>query len=206
MAGLKDKLYEKIQEWRPRTQRLLEEYSDVVIDKVTIGKALGGMRGLKSLVTDISYLDPEEGIRYRGHTLPDLFKKLPKPKGAEMPYVEGVLYLLLTGDIPTESEVGNVLDELNKRRILPRYVYEMIDAFPCCSHPMAIFSTAILKLHRESFFARKYEAGMNKHDYWDPTYEDALNLLAKLPEIGTYIYAKLYRDGKRVQADPDLDF
>ena len=206
MAGLKDKLYEKIQEWRPRTQKLLEEYSDVVIDEVTIGKALGGMRGLKSLVTDISYLDPEEGIRYRGHTLSDLFKKLPKPKGAEMPYVEGVMYLLLTGDIPTESEVGDVLDEFNKRRILPRYVYEVIDAFPCCSHPMAIFSTAILTLHRESFFARKYEAGMNKQDYWDPTYEDALNLLAKLPEIGTYIYAKLYRDGKRIQADPDLDF
>jgi len=116
------------------------------------------------------------------------------------------MYLLLTGDIPTESEVGDVLDEFNKRRILPRYVYEVIDAFPCCSHPMAIFSTAILTLHRESFFARKYEAGMNKHDYWDPTYEDALNLLAKLPEIGTYIYAKLYRDGKRIQADPDLDF
>ncbi len=206
MAGLKDKLYEKIQEWRPRTHRLLEEYSDVVIDKVTIGKALGGMRGLKSLITDISYLDPEEGIRYRGHTLPDLFKKLPRPKGAEMPYVEGVLYLLLTGDIPAESEVGDVLDEFNKRRILPRYVYEVIDAFPCCSHPMAIFSTAILTLHRESFFARKYEAGMNKLDYWDPTYEDALNLLAKLPEIGTYIYTKLYRDGKRIQSDPDLDF
>ena len=206
MAGLKDKLYDKILKWRPRTQKLLEEYSDVVIDKVTIGKALGGMRGLKSLITDISYLDPQLGIRYRGHTLPDLFKKLPKPKGAEMPYVEGVLYLLLTGEIPTESEVGDVLDEFNKRRILPRYVYEVIDAFPCCSHPMAIFSTAILTLHRESFFARKYEAGMNKLDYWDPTYEDALNLLAKLPEIGTYIYAKLYRDGKRIQSDPDLDF
>jgi citrate synthase len=206
MAGLKDTLYEKIQEWRPRIHRLLEEYSDVVIDKVTIGKALGGMRGLKSLITDISYLDPEEGIRYRGHALPDLFKKLPRPKGAEMPYVEGVLYLLLTGDIPTESEVGDVLDEFNKRRILPRYVYEVIDAFPCCSHPMAIFSTAILTLHRESFFTRKYEAGMNKLDYWDPTYEDALNLLAKLPEIGTYIYSKLYRDSKRIQSDPDLDF
>ena len=206
MPGLKDKLYEKILEWRPRIHRLLEDYSDVVIDKVTIGKALGGMRGLKSLITDISYLDPLEGIRYRGHTLPDLFKKLPRPKGAEMPYVEGVLYLLLTGEIPTEHEVGDVLDEFNKRRILPRYVYEVIDAFPCCSHPMAIFSTAILTLHRESFFARKYEAGMNKLDYWDPTYEDALNLLAKLPEIGTYIYAKLYRDGKRIQSDPDFDF
>lgn len=206
MAGLKEKLYEKIKEWRPRTQKLLEEYSDVVIDKVTIGKVLGGMRGLKSLVTDISYLDPQEGIRFRGHTLKDLFKRLPKPPDSEMPYVEGVFYLLLTGDVPTENEVGDVLDEFNKRRILPRYVYEVIDAFPCCSHPMAIFSTAILTLHRESFFARKYEAGMNKLDYWEPTYEDALNLLAKLPEIGTYIYSKLYRDGKRIQSDPDLDF
>ncbi|MFO7656322.1 MAG: citrate (Si)-synthase [Bacteroidales bacterium] len=206
MAELKEKLYQKIQEWRPRTQKLLDKYSDVVIDEVTIGKVLGGMRGLKSLVTDISYLDPEEGIRYRGHTLTELFEKLPKPKGSEIPYVEGVFYLLLTGDIPTEAEVADTLDEFRKRRILPRYVYEVIDAFPCCSHPMAIFSTAILTMHRESFFTRKYQAGLNKLDYWDPTYEDALNLLAKLPEIGSYIYAKLYRDGKRIQSDPNLDF
>ena len=206
MAGLKEKLFEKIQEWRPRTQKLMDEYADVVIDKVTIGKVLGGMRGLKGLVTDISYLDPKEGIRYRGHSLTDLFKNLPKPKGADMPYVESVFYLLLTGDVPTESEVADTLDEFRKRRILPRYVYEVIDAFPCCSHPMAIFSTAILTLHRESFFARKYQAGMNKMDYWDPTYEDALSLLAKLPEIGTYIYAKVYKDGKRIQSDPELDF
>ena len=184
----------------------MDEYADVVIDEVTIGKVLGGMRGLQALVTDISYLDPEQGIRYRGHSLTDLFKSLPKPKGADMPYVESVFYLLLTGDVPTESEVADTLDEFRKRRILPRYVYEVIDAFPCCSHPMAIFSTAILTLHRESFFARKYEAGMNKLDYWDSTYEDALSLLAKLPEIGTYIYSKLYKDGKRIQSDPELDF
>ncbi len=205
MAGLKEKLHEKILAWRPRIERLSEEYGDVVVDVVTVNKILGGMRGLKSLITDISYLDPEEGIRYRGHRLPDLFKELPKPKGSQMPYVEGVIYLLLTGDIPTESEVGDVIDEIKKRRILPRYVYEVIDAFPCCSHPMAIFSTAILTLHRESFFAKKYHAGINKPDYWDPTYEDMMNLLAKLPEIGTYIYAKLYKDGKRIQSDPDLD-
>ena len=30
-------------------------------------------------------------------------------------------------------------------------------------------------------------------DYWDPTYEDSLDLLAKLPEIGAYIYNKQYR-------------
>lgn len=205
MAGLKEKLHEKIEEWRPRTQRLNKEYGNVVVDNVTISQILGGMRGLKSMVTDISYLDPEEGIRFRGYTLHEVFEKLPKPKGAEMPYVEGLFYLLLTGDIPTESEVADVVDEFSKRRILPRYIYELIDAFPCCSHPMTIFSTAVLSMHRESFFTKKYSAGIKKEDYWDSTYEDSLNMLAKLPEIATYIYAKLYRDGNRIQSNPNLD-
>jgi citrate synthase len=128
---IKEKLRHKIEEWRPRTEKLLKEYGDVVIDKVTVGQVIGGMRGIKSLVTDISYLDPMEGIRYRGYTLPEVFEKLPKPKGSEMPYVEGLYYLLLTGDVPDQEEVGEMLDEFNKRRILPRYVYEVIDSFPC---------------------------------------------------------------------------
>ncbi len=140
MATLKEKLHEKIEQQRPRTQRLLDEYGDVVVDQVTISQIIGGMRDIQCLVTDISLLDPEEGIRYRGFTLPEVFDKLPKPPGAEYPYVEGCLYLLLTGDIPTEEEVADVVDELAKRRILPRYVYEVLDAFPTISHPMAMFS------------------------------------------------------------------
>jgi citrate synthase len=207
MDLLKEKLKDKIEGWRPRTQALLKDHGDVVIDQVTIAQALGGMRGIKSLVTDISYLDPKEGIRYRGYTLPEVFKKLPKPKGSEMPYVEGLFYLLLTGDVPEIGEVHDVIDDFRKRRILPRYVYEVIDAFPCCSHPMTIFSSAIMTLQRESFFSKKYHAGISKQEYWEPTYEDALNLLAKLPEIGAYIYHKLYREGKkRIQSNPDLDF
>ncbi len=205
MSILKERLRQKIEEWRPRTNRLMQEYGDVVVDEVTISKVLGGMRGLKSLVTDISYLDPNEGIRYRGYTLKEVFELLPKPRGGDMPYVEGLLFLLLTGDIPNEDEVSDVVDEFSKRRILPRYVYEVIDAFPCCSHPMTIFSSAILTMHRESFFTKKYHAGLKKEDYWEPTFEDVLNLLAKLPEIATYIYAKLYRDGNRIQSNPNLD-
>ena len=206
MPSLKQRLYEKIEIHRPRITRLLKEYGDVVIDKVTIAQAIGGMRGIKSLVTDISYLDPNEGIRYRGYTLKEVFELLPKPKGSEIPYVEGLFYLLLTGDVPSESAVGDVVDEFSRRRIVPRYIYELIDSFPCCSHPMSIFSSAIIAMHRESFFTKKYNAGMNKMDYWDPMYEDSLNLLAKLPEIATYIYAKLYRDGNRIQSNPNLDF
>jgi citrate synthase len=205
MAGLKETLYEKIQAWRPRIKKLHDEYGDVVVDTVTVSKLIGGMRDLKCLITDISYLDPNEGIRYRNYALPELFEKLPKPKGSEMPYVEGVIYLLLTGDLPTQENVNEVLDELKKRRILPRYVMDIIDSFPMGTHPMTIFSTAILAMHRESFFAKKYDAGLNKQDYWDPTYEDTMNLLAKLPEIAACVYHRLYGKGKREYSDPNLD-
>jgi citrate synthase len=205
MTTLKEKLAEKIEAHRPRVTKLLKEHCDDVIDQVTVGKLIGGMRGLKCLVTDISYLDPNEGIRYRGYTLPEIFEKLPKPKDGEMPYVEGMFYLLLTGDIPNEQEMNEILDEFQKRRILPRYVYEVIDGFPSLSHPMTIFSSAILSMHRETLFDKKYLAGISKMDYWDPTYEDAMNLLAKIPEIASYIYTKLYREGKRIQQNPNLD-
>ena len=203
---LKDKLRKKIEEHRPRTQKLLKEYGDKVIDDVTISQVIGGMRGLKCLVTDISYLDPEEGIRYRGYTLPEVFEKLPKPAGAGMPYVEGLFYLLLTGDLPGVDEIEEVVSEFKKRRTLPSYVYDVIDAFPDSSHPMAIFSSAIMTLSQESEFNRKYNDGISKLDYWEPTFEDVINLIPKLPPIASYIYAKLYRNGNHTDQDPTLDF
>jgi len=206
MTGLKQKLYEKIEAHRPRIKRLLDEHGETVINSVTVQQVIGGMRGIKSLVTDISYLDPYEGIRYRGYTLPEVFEKLPKPPGAEMPYVEGLFYLLLTGDIPTQKEVDAVIYDSVNRRQLPRYVYEVIDAFPNQSHPMVILSAAVMSMQRESVFNLKYQRGMDKIDFWDPTYEDAMNLVAKIPVIGAYIYNKLYRKTKYVYQDPTLDF
>lgn len=206
MITLKDKLYEKIQEHRPRTERLLKEFGDRVIDQVTVSQAIGGMRGIKSLVTDISYLDPNEGIRYRGYTLPEVLEKLPKPKDAEMPYVEGLYHLLLTGEIPTEKEVEELMINLRNRRIIPHYVWNVIDSFPSESHPMAIMSAAVMSLQRESHFNVMYKQGLNKMDYWAPTYEDATNLLAKMPLIGAYIYNKLYHPEKGHRyPDPSLD-
>lgn len=202
---LKQTLEEKILEHRPRIHRLVKEFGHLEVDKVSIAQVIGGMRGVKCLITDISYLDPYEGIRYRGYALKEVIEKLPKPQGAEMPYVEGLFYLLLTGDFPNEEQVAQVVDEFSKRRIVPRYVYEVIDSFPSASHPMAIFSTAILTLNRESLFAKKYRGGLSKMEYWDPTFEDSLNLLAKLPEIATYIYNKLYRQGPRIHSNPHLD-
>ena len=206
MSTLKDKLREKINAQRPRTSKLMKEFGDTIIDEVKVSQVIGGMRGIKSLVTDISYLDPFEGIRYRGYTLPQVLEKLPKPEGADMPYVEGLYFLLLTGEIPTLKEVKEVMVDFRNRRVVPRYVWDVIDSFPSESHPMAILSAAVMSLQRESHFSIKYKKGMNKMDYWDSTYEDATNLLAKMPLISAYIYNKLYHPEKGHRyPDPSLD-
>ena len=206
MSILKKKLANKIEEWRPRTQKLLKEYSDVKISDVTIAQAMGGMRGIKCLVTDISYLDPFEGIRFRGYTIPEVLEKLPKPPHAEIPYVEGFLYLLLTGDIPHKKEVLEVQHELAHRRHVPDYVYKVLDDL-CDCHPMVMFSAAVVSMEKESIFTPKYKNGeLNKMNLWDSTFEDSLNLLARLPRIASYIYRKKYKNGDIIAGDPKLDW
>ncbi len=202
---LKSKLKEKIDAWRPRTTKLLKEHGDTKISDVTIAQAIGGVRGVKCLVTDISYLDPLEGIRFRGHTIPETLAALPKPKGAEMPYVEGLVWLLLTGDFPTEAEALELVDEFKKRSTTPKYVFDMLKALPKDSHPMAMFSAAIVGMQKESAFVKAYNAGTSKMDYWESTLEDALNLWAKLPQIAAFIYRWKYKNGDIIDPNPKLD-
>ena len=202
---LKSKLKEKIDAWRPRTTKLLKEYGDVKISDVTISQAIGGVRGVKCLVTDISYLDPMEGIRFRGHTIPDTLKALPKPEGAEMPYVEGLVWLLLTGDFPTKEETLELVEEFKKRSKTPQYVFDMLKALPKDSHPMAMFSAAVVAMQKESAFVKAYNEGVSKMEYWESTLEDALNLWAKLPQIAAFIYRWKYKNGKIINPDPNLD-
>jgi citrate synthase len=206
VSKLKEKLHEKIKAWRPRTTRLLKEYGDTKISDVTIAQAIGGARGVKCLVTDISYLDPNEGIRFRGFTIPETLERLPKVPGSEMPYVEGHVYLLLTGDVPTESDAKEVADEFRKRSRVPMYVFDVLRSMPRDTHPMTMFSAAMLAMQRESVYVQRYNQGLGKMDHWDPTYEDALNLMAKLPEIAAYIYRMKYKGDTPIAPDPELDF
>jgi citrate synthase len=206
MSKLQDKLQSKIEAWRPRTVKLLKEYGDVKVCDVKISQVIGGVRGVKCLTTDISYLDPMEGIRFRGFTIPEVLEKLPKVPGSDMPYVEGFFFLLLTGEIPNEEELKDVIEEFKSRRAVPQYVFDMLRALPLDSHPMAMFSAAIVSMQRESEFVKAYNGGISKFDYWKPTYEDALNLLAKLPTIAAFIYRLKYKNGEIIDSDPDLDF
>jgi len=205
MSALKEKLGKKIEEWRPRTTKLLKDHGDVKVGEVTISQVIGGARGVKCLTTDISYLDPFEGIRFRGFTIPEVMEKLPKVPGGEMPYVEGFFYLLLTGEVPTEKDAKEVAEEFKKRSKVPEYVFEVLRKMPPDSHPMAMFSAAIVSMQCESVFVKEYNAGLNKMEYWAATYEDGLNLLAKLPTIAAFIYRLKYKKGDIIKPDPNMD-
>src|SRR5512142_811752 len=129
-STLKATLKQKIEAHRPRTTRLVKEFGKVVIDQVTIDQCIGGARDVRCLVTDISYLDPQEGIRFRGMTIPETFAALPKAAGSDYPTVESFWYFLLTGDIPTAAQVEEVVKEWKVRQVVPEYVFSAIRALP----------------------------------------------------------------------------
>jgi citrate synthase len=204
---LKRTLKAKIEAHRPRTQRLNKEFDKVVIDQVTIGQAMGGARDVKCLVTDISYLDPQEGIRFRGKTIPETFAALPREAGAEQPSVESFFYFLLTGEIPTLAQAREVVADWRERGQVPGYVFDVLRALPRDSHPMTMLSAAIVSMQRESIFARRYHEGtLKKNDYWEPTYEDAVTLLARLPRVAAYIYRMKYKQDTFIEPSADLDW
>lgn len=204
--GLKDDFSVQLPSWRDRVARLVGEHADVVVDQVTIGQVYGGMRSVKGLVTDISYVDPNEGIRFRGYTIPEVLDLLPKPSDSKMPYVGGLYYLLLIGKVPTREQALDVEAEWKARAQIPDFVFDVLKSMPRESHPMMLFSTAILALQNESVFARQYQEGMTREEYWQPMLEDSLNLTAKLPSLAAFIYSMKYKNGEFIQPKKDLDW
>ncbi|ABB31362.1 Citrate (Si)-synthase [Geobacter metallireducens RCH3] len=204
--GLKETLKQKIEEFRPRTTRLVKEFGKVKIDEVTIEQCIGGARDIRSLVTDISYLDPQEGIRFRGKTIPETFAALPKAPGSDYPTVESFWYFLLTGEVPTQAQVDEVLTEWKVRQEVPQYVFDTIRTLPRDSHPMAMLSVGITAMQRDSKFAALYNAGkFNKLSAWESVYEDACDIVARIPVIAAFIYNLKYKGDKQIAIDPALD-
>ena len=181
--------------------------SSKIVDKVTIDQLIGGARSIKSMLWDTSLLDPVEGIRFRGYSIPELQETLPSfgAEGAE-PTPEGLFWLLMTGEVPTKAQADALTAELHERATLPSHVETMIRAFPKGMHPMTQLSSAILAMQTDSVFANEYAKGTNKALYWDHTYEDVMNLIARLPEVCALIYQCTYHEGKVPAYDKSLDY
>lgn len=89
---------------------------------------------------------------------------------------------------------------------MPKFVEELIDRCPNTLHPMAQFSLAITALEHESSFAKAYAKGMKKAEYWEHTFEDSMDLIAKLPTIAARIYRNVFKDGKVPAIQKDKDY
>lgn len=203
---LKEKLAEKIPQLRDEIKTLVKEHGDKVISEATVRQAYGGMRGIKSMVWETSLLDPMEGIRFRGYSIPEVREKLPKATGGEEPLPEGIFWLLLTGELPKKKDVREITKEWQARSEVPKETWKILKSLPTDMHPMTQFSIGIMSLQPTSEYVKKYNEGVPKTELWEPMYEDVMNLLAKLPAIAAFIYRRAYKDGKRIRGVRRLDW
>ncbi|XP_022731863.1 citrate synthase, mitochondrial [Durio zibethinus] len=203
---LHSQLKELIPEQQERLKKLKSEHGKVQLGNITVDMVLGGMRGMTGLLWETSLLDPEEGIRFRGLSIPECQKLLPAAKPDGEPLPEGLLWLLLTGKVPSKAQVDALSQELRGRAVVPDYVFKAIDALPVSAHPMTQFGTGVMALQVQSEFQKAYEKGIPKSKYWEPTYEDALSLIARVPLVASYVYQRIYKDGKFIAVDNSLDY
>jgi citrate synthase len=206
MEVLKERFKAKAEQLGAEIKTILKENGSKVVGQVQLSQIYQGMRGITGLVTETSILDPQEGIRFRGYSIPELREKLPKIPGGTEPLPEGLFYLMLIGELPTEQDVQQVTAILQRRSHVPTHVFHTIEALPLNTHPMTQFVVGVMALQTESAFAKKYSDGLNKKDYWEAVFDDSMDLIARLPRIAAYIYRRKYKFGEHIQPNGLLDW
>ncbi len=206
MGIIKDRFKEKADSVAIEIKDLLKEHGNKVIGEVTLSQIYQGMRGMTGLVSETSLLDAQDGIRFRGYSIPELREKLPKAQGGTEPLPEGLFYLMLVGSLPTEDEVQHLSSTWQRRSHVPNHVFATIEALPVSTHPMTQFVVAIMSLQTESQFSKRYAKGMSKKDYWDAVFDDSMDLIARLPRIAAYIYRRKYKNGEHIHPNGLLDW
>jgi citrate synthase len=206
MGIVKEKFKIKADAANIEIKELLKEHGNKKIGEVTLSQIYQGMRGITGLVSETSLLDSQEGIRFRNYTIPELQQKLPKAKNGSEPLPEGLFYLMLIGELPTDEEVSHITSVWQRRSHVPNHVFATIDALPVNTHPMTMFVTGIMALQTESNFSKEYARGINKKDYWNPIYDDAMDLIARLPRIAAYIYRRKYKNNEHIHPNGLLDW
>jgi citrate synthase len=211
MAFTKEKFKAKADVVAAEIKDLLKEHGNKKIGEVMLAQIYQGMRGITGLVSETSLLDAQEGIRFRGYSIPELQLRLPKAnlmsgqRGGE-PLPEGLFYLMLMGELPSDEDVHDITANWQRRSHVPNHVFAAIEALPKDSHPMTQFVVAIMALQTQSKFADRYAKGMAKKDYWEAVFDDSMDLIARLPRVAAYIYRRKYKDENHIHPDGLLDW
>ncbi|CAA7271767.1 unnamed protein product [Cyclocybe aegerita] len=203
---LRETLQEVIPAKQEQLKKLKTEHGNAVVGDVKVDNIIGGMRGLKAMLWDASVLDPIEGIRFHGLSIPDCQKVLPPAPGGKEILPESMLWLLLTGQVPTPEQTLGLSRELAEKGELPKFLEDLVDSFPQTLHPMTQLSMAVAALNHDSSFQAAYEKGIKKTEYWTHTLEDCINLIARLPALAARIYRNVYKpDTPLPTINKDLD-
>ena len=206
MELLKEKFRVKAEAASLEIKEIIKTHGTKKVGEVTLAQVYQGMRGITGLVTETSLLDAQEGIRFRGYSIPELQASLPKAPGGGEPLPEGLFHLMLLGELPTQEESETITNIWQRRSHVPNHVFATIDALPITTHPMTMFVTGVMALQTESNFAKAYATGINKKDYWSPVFEDTMDLIARLPRIAAYIYRRKYKNNEHIHPNGLLDW
>lgn len=141
---LKETLQKKIPLEIQKISDIKTIYGDKIIDNVTVNKCLNGSRDIKSIFWEPSLLDANKGICFRGNSIEECQQKLPtfNENGQMMP--EAMLWLLITGDIPSKEQTESLKQELLLRSYLSDNVTNFLHSLPKDIHPMNALSSALM--------------------------------------------------------------
>jgi len=208
VTTLTETLMQQVPEKQKKLLALKKEHGKKVIGEVTIDQCIGGARGVKCMLWETSNLDANEGIRFRGLTIPECQKVLPTYSGVAgdgEPLLESLIWLLLTSEVPNNEQVASLTAELHERSTLPSHVVPLLNTLPKDMHPMTQFTIGLNACQTDSKFAKAYADGVHKSEYHKYAIEDILDIFAKIPEIAATIYRNVYFDGV-VTKDHSLDY
>ncbi|WP_123679293.1 citrate synthase [Curtobacterium sp. PhB115] len=152
-----------------------------VIDISTFKKQTGmntldyGFVNTGSTKSAITYIDGDEGIlRYRGYPIDQV--------ASNCTFLE-VAWLLIYGELPSESELADFDARIRRHTLLHEDLRRLFDALPHSAHPMSVLSSAV------SALSTYYEDDMDVDDP-EKVELQTVRLLAKLPVIAAYAHKK----------------
>jgi citrate synthase len=138
-----------------------------------------GYKNTGSTQSAITYLDGENGIlRYRGYPIEQL---------AERASFLEVTYLLIYGELPTQTELDSFKNSITKHTLVHEDMKQFFEAYPPKAHPMGVLASMVCSL--STFYPESLDPNRG---------EEAKNLtihrlLAKLPTLAAWSYKNAMR-------------
>jgi citrate synthase len=139
---------------------------------VTLDPAFMNTASTKSAIT---FLDGEKGVlRYRG---------IPIEQVAEKSSFTETAYLLIYGDLPSQTELDRFSRLLTRHSLIHEDMKHFFDGFPSTAHPMAVLSSMVCSL--STYYPEEHD--INDKEKMDTT---IARLISKVRTIAAYAYKK----------------